>query len=512
MASPALAIPTRCGGACLATLALALLALSAVVTALWHLSSASDELVVRHARSGTVPVTLYRPASAELAPAVVIAHGFAGSQQLMQPYALTLARNGYLVVTFDFAGHGRNAEPFVANLMDQDKRLRVLLDALEPAIDFALAQPESDGRLALIGHSMAGDVLARYTQAHSERVGAMVLISPYLSESTQTADLRNLLLIYGALEPEMLRQQGQTLLAEADGNRRALVLADGVEHIGVLYSGTGLDAARDWLDQSFERTGSGFVDQRGPWLGLFYLGLIVLAWPLSRLLPRVSVRAAGAGLSWRYLLPVAFAPAVLTPLILWKLPSDFLPILIGDYLALHFALYGLITGAGLWLMRRATPTLSAKPLVRDFNLGRFVLAASAVTLYVALAFGVPTDRFVTSLAPGAERVVILAVMLAGTLSYFVADEWLTRGEGAARGGYALTKLLFLLSLLLAVGLNLQELFFLIIIVPAILLLFVVYGLMSGWVNARTGHPLVGATANAVVFALATSVTFPLVGA
>ncbi len=495
-----------------ATLALAILALAAVAIALWHLGSATDGLVVKHARVGTVPVTLYRPVSETPAPAVVIAHGFAGSQQLMQPYAVTLARNGYIVVTFDFAGHGRNGAPFVANLMDQDKRLSVLLDGLEPAINFALAQPGSDGRLALIGHSMAGDVLARYAQAHSERVGAMVLISPYLSDQTQSAELENLLLIYGALEPEMLRQQGRAMLAEADGNRRALVFAEGVEHIGVLYSGAGLSAARDWLDQTFGRTGGGFIDQRGPWLGLLYLGLIVLAWPLARLLPRVAVRPAGAGLPWRLLLPVALAAAVLTPLILWKLPSDFLPILIGDYLALHFALYGLITFAGLWLIRRAAPTLPGKPIQRDFNLGRFVLAASAVTLYAALAFGVPADRFVTSLAPGAERIVILAVMLVGTLSYFLADEWLTRGEGAARGGYALTKVLFLLSLMLAIVLNLQELFFLVIIVPAILLLFVVYGLMSGWVNARTRHPWVGATANAVVFALATSVTFPIVGA
>ena len=40
-------------------------------------------------------------------------------------------------------------------------------------------------------------------------------------------------------------------------------------------------------------------------------------------------------------------------------------------------------------------------------------------------------------------------MLAGTLPYFVADEWLTRGAGAPRGAYALTKLCFLLSLALA---------------------------------------------------------------
>jgi hypothetical protein len=33
----------------------------------------------------------------------------------------------------------------------------------------------------------------------------------------------------------------------------------------------------------------------------------------------------------------------LTPLILWKLPTDFLPILLGDYLTKHFLLYGALT-------------------------------------------------------------------------------------------------------------------------------------------------------------------------
>jgi hypothetical protein len=101
-------------------------------------------------------------------------------------------------------------------------------------------------------------------------------------------------------------------------------------------------------------------------------------------------------------------------------------------------------------------------------------------------------------------------MLASTLPYFLADEWLTRGAGAARGGYALTKLCFLLSLALAIALSLERLFFLIIIVPAILLLFLVYGLLSSWTYGRTGHPFVAAAANALVFAWAIGVTFPVV--
>jgi len=87
---------------------------------------------------------------------------------------------------------------------------------------------------------------------------------------------------------------------------------------------------------------------------------------------------------------------------------------------------------------------------------------------------------------------------------------LTRDASNARGAYAITKICFLLSLVLAIGLNLNKLFFLVIIVPAILAFFVVYGLISSWVYRRTNHPLVGALANAVAFAWAIVVTFPLV--
>ena len=59
------------------------------------------------------------------------------------------------------------------------------------------------------------------------------------------------------------------------------------------------------------------------------------------------------------------------------------------------------------------------------------------------------------------------------------------------------------------GLDFRRLFFLVIIVPVIGLFFLVYGLFSTWIYRRTGHPLVAAIANAIAFAWAIGVTFPL---
>jgi hypothetical protein len=333
----------------------------------------------------------------------------------------------------------------------------------------------------------------------------------------------------------------------------------------------------DWLDKVFGRSGNGYLDERGPALSLLFFGLTLLGWPLAAMLPRVSIPPTGAELEWRRLLPVAIAPAILTPLILWKMPTNFLPVLLGDYITIHFALYGLLTLAGLWLVKRGVPkqtgaapppgyavatwankssareetpiappppnlmlpgpktgapfrtneivptaqrnrslTLAAAapasplpPMQNSLSYKKFIAATILVATYSIFAFGAPLDRYVLSFSPLPEQVPLILAVLAGTVPFFLADEWLTRGQDAARGSYPVTKLLFLISLAIAVALNVKKLFFLIMIIPVILIFFIICGFFSCWVNRRTGNPLVGGAANALAFAWAMAVTFPL---
>jgi len=139
-----------------------------------------------------------------------------------------------------------------------------------------------------------------------------------------------------------------------------------------------------------------------------------------------------------------------------------------------------------------------------------VLATLLVTAYALLAVGVPVDRFVFNVRPEPVRLPLILVLCAGTLPYFLADEYFTRAADAPRTAYLVTKLCFLLSLVGAIALNVEKLFFLAIIVPAILVLFVVYGLFSRWAYRRTGRPVVAAVANALAFGCFIAVTFPLV--
>jgi hypothetical protein len=497
----------------------AMIALVAIAVAWCRLLETRAGLVIERVELGRIPVTIFRPSSGEPAPVVVIAHGFAGSQPLMQPFAQTFARNGYIAVTFDFPGHGRNPLPLSGGFADMDLMNRQLLAALREVTRYAQQLPGTQG-LAVLGHSMASDVVVRLAETESG-VRATIAVSLFVPEDGHLPMPPNLLIIDGALEAAALVAQAHSLIDPSaggqaepsrtyghfeDGSARRLVLARRVEHIGVLYSGHSLRESLAWLDTAFGRSSHGDIDERGRWLGLLLLGLIVLAWPLSALLPRVTSTAALACPALRDWLAVAVLPALLTPVLLWKLPTGFLPLLLGDYLALHFGLYGLLTLVGIAYLRRHTlPRARAATAT-----GALLLAALAMIAYSLLSIGLALDSFVFAFLPGPRRWPMVAALAAGTLPYFVADESLTRRYAYGHGAYAATKVLFLLSLLFAVALNLEKLFFLVIIVPAILLLFGVYGLFSAWVFQRTRSPMVAAIANAVLFAWFIAVVFPMV--
>ena len=446
---------------------------------------------------------------------MVIAHGFAGSGALMQSFALTFARNGYVAVTFDFPGHGRNPAPLTGDLQRIDGATQFLVASLEGVA--AAARGLGDGRLAVLGHSMASDIVVRYAEAHPE-VAATIAVSMFSPAVTAQAP-RNLLVIVGAwegfLKTEALRavglasapapaEPGVTYGDIAAGSGRRVAVSPHVEHISVLYSRASMREALAWLDQAFgvKRTKSPALDKRGQWILLLLAGTVALARPVFSVLPRIAAPPVGASLRWRGLAPAMLAPAVATPLLLRFAPTHFLPVLVADYLAVHFALYGVLTALAL----AVTP--GAARLSRPS--GRVAAAALAVAAYAFVALALPIDSYFTSFVPGPERAPVIAALAVGALFYFLSDEWLTRGAGAARGAYAASKIAFLASLAIAVALDFERLFFLILIVPIIGLFFIIFGLFSGWAYRSTGHPFVAGAANAIAAAWAIGAVFPLV--
>jgi pimeloyl-ACP methyl ester carboxylesterase len=498
--------------------AIGAIAVVAIATALVELSAAKSGVIERAVAIGTIPATVFSPESGPPGPVVVIAHGFAGSRQLMLSFALTLARNGYVAVTFDFAGHGRNPSPLTGSITQADGATRTLQAEIAAVADYARGL--GNGPLAVLGHSMASDIVVRYAEATPD-VAATVAVSMFSPAVTATLP-RNLLVIVGdwegGLKREALRavglatapeaaEPGRTYGDPAAGTGRRAAFSAHVEHASVLYSEDSMREAVDWLDRSFgiARPAPPVLDGRGPWILVYLFGAVLLGRQLAPLLPSVAAPPRGAGLPWRRLAFPLLVPMVATPILLRFVPTHFLPVLVADYLVVHFAVYGLLTALCL---RLAGAGRSAVP-IRGAPLALFAVATLAVAAYGFVALVWPIDTFVTSFVPGHERIVLVLAMIAGTLPYFLADEWTTRGEGAARGSYAAAKLAFVVSLGLAVALDFERLFFLVIIVPVIVLFFVVYGLFSGWSYRATGHPFVAALANAAAFGWAIGVTFPL---
>ena len=498
---------------------LALFGALAVGLALAKLQAAEVDVNETAVAIGHIPATVFRKVGGGPAPVVIIAHGFAGSQQLMRSFALTFARNGLIALTFDYAGHGRNPKPLTGNITREDGATVTLIKETEQAAAFA--RTLGDGRLAVLGHSMASDIVVRFAGRNPD-VAATIAVSMFSPAVTREVP-RNLLVIVGdwegMLKQEALRavglvsapavaEPGVTYGDRAAGTARRAAFSSYSEHVGVLYRTESMVEAQTWLDQIFglPRSGQIQIAERGRWIALLFAGLALLVKPLTGVLPVVAEGRTGAGLAWRQLWVPLVVPAILTPLVLRVLPTQFLPVLVGDYLAVHFAVYGLLTAACLRWVKRTGPAR------QDPAWSWTVLVPAVVVLLALYGLGVvwPIHETFTNFVPGADRLPLIAAMLAGTLLYFLSDEWLSRGAGSARGAYFASKAAFIFSLGIAVALDFERLFFLLIIVPVIVLFFLFFGLISAWVYARTQHPWVAGLANAVAIAWAIGVTVPLV--
>src|SRR6056297_4119785 len=172
-----------------------LLGFALAALALWQLESQRVGLQITTQTVGETPVTrTAQPGAA--GPVVVVAHGFAGSRQMMQAYSTDLARAGYRVWAFDFEGHGRHPRPMSGDVESLDGTTRLLIEQTRAVVDAALAAEGWQGEVALLGHSMATDIIIR-TAIDDPRIGPVVAISAFSKAVTATAP-DTLLLITGA--------------------------------------------------------------------------------------------------------------------------------------------------------------------------------------------------------------------------------------------------------------------------------------------------------------------------
>ncbi len=500
-----------------------IIALATIALSVWKLESDRAGLIIAPlAGTGTTPATIYLRDGGDPAPVVVIAHGFAGSRQLMEAFAFTLAHAGYTVVSYDLEGHGRNPVPMSGDVTSIDGTTRLLVEEAGRVARVALAHPRADGRLVYLGHSMASDIAVRAALADPP-ADAVVGISMF-SQAVTATEPRNLLVIAGEWEGRLAAEAlaalrltdpaldlGMTAGDPALGTGRRALLAPSVEHVGVLYSVTTLQETRVWLDQTFGRLPSGeasLVAQRGGWIALLLGAVVLLAWPLSQLLPRASASGKASAerppslyksIGQRDFWLLALVPAILVPLALAPFDVKLLPVLVADYLALHMGLYGIVSLFALWRLGA---------LKGQFPSGVWWIAG-AVAVFGIAVFGGVIERYVTSFVPHPGRALVIAGLALGAVPFLLGDALMTDGGRASFWRVIVVRGAFLISLGVAVALDFEGLFFLIIILPIILLFFMLFGTIAGWVGRRTQVPAAAGLGLGLVLAWSLGVTFPM---
>lgn len=251
-----------------------LMALLLIVLSWWGVLTARNGLVVRSLSTNSIPMLYIAPQQKDKIPGVLVAHGFAGSKQLMLGYAHVLAHAGYAVMLWDQGGHGANPTPLERFGLQHD---------LEIAYTTLLQQPEVDPtRLALLGHSMgSGAVMS--AAISNPNFAATIAISP-TGAAVNPLLPRNLQLQAGSWETSfvanaqrLLKQAGGENQNLAQGKGRSLVIVPNAEHITILFRDASHQAARKWLDATFGvQNTSNYVDLRFGWYSLHLLGWLLL--------------------------------------------------------------------------------------------------------------------------------------------------------------------------------------------------------------------------------------------
>ena len=112
---------------------------------------------------------VFRPADAESpAPAIICCHGFASCKENHAPFARQAAEHGFLVLTFDFRGHGASEGCLDSNSVND----------IGAALAYLQADEQVDpARIAVRGSSMGG-LFALCAGAQWPDLAAVVAICP----------------------------------------------------------------------------------------------------------------------------------------------------------------------------------------------------------------------------------------------------------------------------------------------------------------------------------------------
>jgi len=435
---------------------------------------------------GPTPITIYVPQGATVAsaPGVVVAHGFAGSRQLMQSWSLALARAGFVVAAPDLSGHGANTEGLAQGssaLVDDVTRALAALRDVE-AVDHR--------RLGLLGHSMGSGAVLAAAIADTESIRAVVAVSP--TDAAVTADApRDLLLLAGANERRFITN-AESLLERAGGGRsgpgvgdaRALEVVPHVEHVSILFSGVAQQRSIAWFAAALDHEPRE-VTRSEPLFGWLFtvLGAILLWQHVARRYVTPADEARRTSTAWAMAGVGGLAATASLVIVARSMTlSDVTGVLVAGELGLWFTLAG-----AAWLRFGIRPV---RPDVRDLGWG--ILAAAML-----VALGATGERAWLSWWPTGPRTALVVPLALAVLPFMLAMMGVLQGRRGLRliGGWAAIAVMTLITLG-AAAFTVPGIGFLVLILPLVPLVLglvvAVGGVMDRpWAAALSGSLFVG---------------------
>lgn len=470
------------------TFLITLIALAMAILSFYKLESVRNSVATEDVMFGQTPATVYTH-GASSGKLVIVSHGFAGSRQMMQAISLTLARAGHDVVAFDYLGHGRHTQPLSPAVQTVTGTTG---DLVLQTLDVVAQSKELTGlsRVALVGHSMATDVIVRAAK-RDPSIDDVVAISMY-SDAVTPSHPERLLIVLGAFEGRLrdvaLEAVGQIgpakegVTTEDAGVVRRAVVAPRVGHVGVLWSRLTLAEVTCWLGNRAS------VATTGPWIVLLLLSLILLFRPLASLLPEAKAPPCAS-------LRSAAAAALISAIPAGALAATGLPLfgLAGfGALGLAFGVWGLLVLAIL----RLTPSPTWRGLC----------GATLLTLWGLAVFALALDRYAAAFVPTGPRLTLALSLLPALLVFGLADRILVEGRGVL--ARISLRAPFLLALLLAMIANPAQLGLTFTVLPVLVMFWLVYGTMALWVAKRSG-PFGAGVGAGVILAWAIAASTPL---
>jgi dienelactone hydrolase len=538
----------------LAQSAFLVLALGVFALATWQVH-ASESQVLREevtisSAGARISALRFTPRDEQLNIVAVVAHGYAGSKEVMTTFCVELAKQGVTAYCFDFPGHGSSPEIFDPNTALSGAQSQ-LTDTVGAVVDYALQNmPRRDAKLVLIGHSMGTAAVGLYALRHPDlpNLAATVLVSPVLSAAPTTSNPRNLLVLAGDGDPATIIAIAKMRVAEGcgqpsedalsadltcgdprQGTGRKLAILPGLNHITILTASSAHKQILGWLHDGLDAgitTDTVTADQRFLWLllglGAAFLALLPASALASAGLHQLPARRVGPTASASYLMALAALGVMVIALGAGMLalrffvdsPFGFLRQALAPDLATFLFGAGLIAlcvALGVPVYRRGADW------PRGFAIAAQILLAVGAFVFLYFTLGALSTFAWANLALIPARLWRALVIALLCIPLFLGGELLVRPVARATpwlaaGVKLVIALLITGALFLAIRIDADRLAFLLFLLPIMAIVLLLFVALEVWARREVERPLVFiALSEALILGWVVAATFPLLG-